>query len=97
MKELAASSFLKRCSNCGRSFRDVPDYMAQASSVPGGSGLKQARDDDGSISVELFRNCPCGSILMDFFSDRRDTSAFGQEQREGRSDFLGQLRATNKD
>jgi hypothetical protein len=45
-------------------------------------GLKSTADDDDQAIVELFRNCPCGSTLMDAFSDRRDISASGLKRRE---------------
>ncbi|MCK9987662.1 MAG: hypothetical protein AzoDbin1_04134, partial [Azoarcus sp.] len=36
---------------------------------------------DGQVIVELFRNCVCGSTLMDCFRDRRDTSEAGLRRR----------------
>lgn len=32
--------------------------------------------------MELFRNCSCGSTLMECFNDRRDTSNMGLKRRE---------------
>ncbi|MCC4114211.1 oxidoreductase [Aromatoleum toluclasticum] len=82
LRELAAGTFPKRCATCGRSYRDADDYIAQTQRVGSGrSGLKQAVDDDGQVIVELFRNCVCGSTLMDCFRDRRDTSEAGLRRR----------------
>lgn len=82
LRELAASAFPKHCPACGRSYRDAADYVAQTRRVAGGrSGLKQSLDDDGQVIVELFRNCVCGSTLMDAFRDRRDASEAGQRRR----------------
>lgn len=82
LQEVAADSFPKRCTMCGRKYRDVDDYIAQTKRVGSGrSGLKQSLDDDGRVIVELFRNCVCGSTLMDCFSDRRNTSEAGLRRR----------------
>jgi DNA-directed RNA polymerase subunit N (RpoN/RPB10) len=78
LQELAAGIFPKRCASCGRSFGDLDDYLRRTGRVANGSsGLKQSLDDNGQVIVELFRNCVCGSTLMDCFGDRRDTSAGG--------------------
>ncbi len=47
----------------------------------GHSGLKQGAAADDRPVVELFRNCVCGSTLMDLFADRRDTSQQGEARR----------------
>jgi len=90
LRALAESSFPKRCGTCGKVYDDVADYVTQTASIATDrSGLKQSRDDDGQTIIELFRNCTCGSTLMDFFSDRRDLSSAG-EQRRRRFDELVQ-------
>jgi hypothetical protein len=82
LQELAAGAFPKRCALCGRTYSSVEDYVTQTGRVGSGrSGLKQTFDDDGHVIVELFRNCVCGSTLMDCFTDRRDTSAAGLKRR----------------
>ena len=45
------------------------------------SGLKQSVDDENVVIVEAYRNCQCGSTLMDLFSDRRDASGAGEHRR----------------
>ncbi len=83
LKALVASAFPKTCRCCGRTFHDVADYVAQTAALPNGSaGFKQSQDEDGTIIVDLFRNCPCGSTLMDSFSNRRDNSAAGKARRQ---------------
>lgn len=47
----------------------------------GRSGLKQSVDDGGHVIVELFRHCVCGSTLMDCFTDRRDASETGKQDK----------------
>lgn len=78
---LAESSFPKRCNNCGRSYPDVASFIAQTRGIEGHSGLKAARGDAGESMVELYRNCVCGSTLLDFFNDRRDLTDEGATRR----------------
>jgi hypothetical protein len=82
LQEMAANAFPKQCASCGRRYENVNDYITQTGRVGSGrSGLKQTLDDDGEVIVELFRNCVCGSTLMDCFNNRRDHSSAGQRQR----------------
>ena len=68
LQALADSAFPKRCNNCGRTFDSVRDFIAETVSVRNGiSGAKASRGDDEEVIVELYRNCVCGSTLMDFF------------------------------
>jgi hypothetical protein len=83
LQALAASAFPKHCGYCGRVFATAQDFMQQTQSVRKDiSGLKQSFDDDSVAIVEAYRNCLCGSTLMDFFSDRRDISEAGARRRE---------------
>ena len=83
LQALAASAFPKHCGYCGRVFATAQDFMQQTQSVRKDiSGLKQSFDDDSVAIVEAYRNCLCGSTLMDFFSDRRDISESGARRRE---------------
>lgn len=93
LKALAASAFPKRCSNCGRVFESAEQFLRETSQIDQKrSGLKQSKDDNDVTIVEAYRNCPCGSTLMDFFSDRRDhTSKVGMERREKFGKLLDQL------
>ncbi len=83
LQALAESAFPKKCSTCGRTFETADQFIKETETVrPTVSGLKQTEDDDGSKIVELFRNCPCGSTLMDAFNDRRDLSENGEKRRK---------------
>jgi hypothetical protein len=98
LKALAETSFPKRCANCGAVYQDVNDYVTRTAPMSAvRSGLKQSRDDDGQTIVELFRNCTCGSTLIDFFSDRRDMSGTGGERRQRFADLLTYLASTGLD
>lgn len=81
LKALSDASFPKRCAFCGREYATVEAYVQETEDVAGQSGLKKAYDDDKPI-VELFRNCVCGSTLMDCFNDRRDISERGLRRRK---------------
>ena len=83
LKALAESSFPKRCNNCGATYQTAEEFIIKTQHIrPDHSGLKSSPDDDGSQIVELFRNCSCGSTLMDAFSDRRDLSEAGEARRQ---------------
>ncbi|MCW8918782.1 MAG: oxidoreductase [Gammaproteobacteria bacterium] len=82
LQELSAGAFPKVCANCGRVFEDLPQFLAETVPIARDrSGLKASVDDDEQPLVELFRNCPCGSTLMDFCRSRRDETADGQRRR----------------
>jgi len=95
LEALAETTFPKRCRCCGRSFTDVADYVAQTHAMPNGSeGLKQSLGDDGEVIVDLFRNCPCGSTLMDSFNNRRDTSQQGEARRQRFNELMSYLQSS---
>ncbi len=77
------SAFPKQCTTCGRRFETVEAFIRETRAVgQGHTGLKRAIDDAGQPVIELFRNCPCGSTLMDCFNDRRDLSNEGLKRRQ---------------
>jgi hypothetical protein len=80
LKALSESAFPKRCGNCGRVFETSEQYIRETEKVSD-SGLKESYDDDDTPILEVYRNCICGSTLMDFFSDRRDLSEKGLKRR----------------
>ena len=82
LRELAESSFPKKCPTCGRVFETAAEFVVQTQPVRvSHSGVKAAQDDNGVALLEIYRNCPCGSTLMDFFSERRDISEKGLMRR----------------
>ncbi|MEW5757364.1 MAG: oxidoreductase [Pseudomonadota bacterium] len=85
---LAATAFPKVCQSCGMRYETAEDYFAKTRAVgQSSSGLKHAEEDDGVYIVELFRNCVCGSTMLEFFNDRRDASEQGLRRRQ----IFGQL------
>lgn len=83
LKALSKTAFPRQCRACGRRFESPHDFIQQTKAVGSGvSGLKSARDESDRPIVELFRNCPCGSTLLDCFDDRRDLSEPGHRRRK---------------
>ena len=75
--------FPRTCSNCGREYQTEADFLEQTQNLRNGrSPFKEFEDDDGQVVLEVFRNCVCGSTLMDEFHSRRDNSPEGQRRRE---------------
>ena len=92
LRALAEASFPKRCAACGAVYEDVHDYVRSTAPISATrSGLKQSVGDDGQTIVELFRNCACGSTLMDAFGDRRDFSDAGARRRHRFTELLDYL------
>lgn len=92
LRALAESAFPKYCKNCGRNFESSEQFLRDTQDIRAGqSGLKQSWDDNEIPIVELFRNCPCGSTLMDYFSDRRDLSQANLQRREKFAKLIEQL------
>ncbi|MGZ3235955.1 MAG: hypothetical protein ACXU8A_01100 [Burkholderiaceae bacterium] len=92
LKLLAESAFPKHCKNCGRTFETAEAFLRETQQISQDrTGLKQSWDDNDVTIVEVYRNCPCGSTLMDFFSDRRDYSEAGLQRREKFEKLIVQL------
>ncbi len=82
LKALSESAFPKKCPSCGCLFQSAEEFIRKSQAIHGGSGLKSSVGDQDETIVELFRNCVCGSTLLDFFSERRDSSPEGLKRRE---------------
>lgn len=75
--------FPRQCNCCGRVYLTEAEFLQQTNDLNSGrSSLKQAEDENGQVIVEVYRNCVCGSTLMDEFQSRRDDSPEGQRKRE---------------
>lgn len=83
LRALAEAAFPKHCACCGRVFATAGEFIGQTRAMrQDASGLKQSFDDNNVAIVEVYRNCLCGSTLMDLFSDRRGTSEASQQRRQ---------------
>lgn len=92
LRSLAEASFPRRCKNCGREYLNAEEFIAATRQIRfDRSGLKQSEDDDGNLIVELFRNCACGSTMLENFYNRRDLSEAGKMRRARFDDLLSKL------
>jgi len=82
LKSITASAFPKTCTMCNKVYNNEEDFIKETSKINNQTGLKQSYDDDDQTIVELYRNCSCGSTLMNFFGNRRDVSEAGEKRRE---------------
>lgn len=83
LRALLDSTFPKTCASCGYVYISAEQFFIDTQDMPRGrSSLRSAIEDDGLILVEVFRNCRCGSTLMDEFGCRRDHSERGERQRQ---------------
>ncbi len=90
LQALSNLSFPKECATCGKRYETVDEFIFETQALTKSSGLKE-EEDGGQIIVELFRNCICGSTLMDEFGNRRDHSLAGIKRREKFSELLERL------
>ncbi len=96
LKALLEFAFPKTCKNCGHVYKTAEQFFAETLDMPSGrSSLKMTIEDDGAPIVEAFRNCRCGSTLMDEFGCRRDTSESGVQRRITFDRMLSLLLARN--
>ena len=92
LRELAESAFPKRCANCGREYQNAAEYLAATQPIRiDSSGLKLSHDDEGQAIVDLFRNCVCGSTLLESFRNRRNQSEEGIKGRMRFQDMVDKL------
>lgn len=95
LRQLADSAFPKRCKLCGREYQNAAEFLAATLPLRNdASGLKQTRDDNGQEIVELFRNCICGSTLLESYRSRRDTGDDAALRRSQFQEMVGKLVAT---
>jgi hypothetical protein len=88
---LEENSFPKKCETCGMIYHTVEEFTAKTVEINGRTGFKSSEGDEGEAVIELFRNCHCGSTLLDFFADRRDLSAKGDSRRKAFDKVLNHL------
>lgn len=92
LRSRGESAFPKTCRNCGRVYKTPDDFFTETGNInPEETGLRECLDDDDAVIIEAYRNCLCGSTLMDNFSDRRDMSPAGRRRRERFDEYLNYL------
>jgi hypothetical protein len=85
LRELSKTAFPRKCATCGRVYASLEEFINETRQLEGRTGLIEnagCPEEGDEPIVELYRNCVCGSTLMEFFSDRRDSSENGQRRRE---------------
>lgn len=82
LQSIANESFPRTCPNCKTEYLTQEDFIEKTQMIRGQSGLMESIDDDDNPIVELYRNCPCGSTMVEFFQERRDMSPAGLRRRE---------------
>ena len=98
LSALFESSFPKKCSSCGKVYQNSEEFLTETQNMPNGrSSLKEAMEDNGTTIVEVFRNCACGSTLMDEFNSRRDDSDQGTKRRQQFDRLLSILQSNGFD
>lgn len=94
LRQLADAAFPKRCKLCGREYQNSAEFLTATLPLrEDASGLKQTHGEDGQEIVELFRNCVCGSTLLESYWNRRDLSDSGIMRRKRFQDMVGRLTA----
>jgi len=91
LKSIIESAFPKKCPMCGKIYNNEKDFITETTRISNQTGLKQSYDDNEQAIVELYRNCSCGSTLMNFFGDRRDNGETGEKRRNRFGELLSYL------
>ena len=87
---LYMSKFPKCCATCGREFPTRESYLQATLELAKGAVVNRA-------GVQEYRNCVCGSTLMVWTKDRRDTTPFGVQRRELFDTCLAKLKGLSPD
>jgi len=97
------ASFPKVCAVFGKSYNSSEEYCSQTAIVSGTQDLRFVDDEEDGRFLELFRNCTCGSTLLECFKDRRQSDSrrkiFGELMallvEEGRTDNEARVELLN--
>lgn len=89
LKAQSELSFPKICNTCCNRYENIEEFIDQTETIRQSSGLKEDLDDEDSVIVGLFRNCTCGSTLMDEFTDRRNLTKSGLARRKKFGKIIG--------
>lgn len=81
LQSLSGQSFPKTCRTCGKVYASEFQFFNETSLVPASDRTIREISDEDDIYLEVFRNCSCGSTLMEYFSSRRDLSEKGIRKR----------------
>ncbi|WP_210395886.1 hypothetical protein [Motiliproteus sediminis] len=93
LQQLSATAFPKRCANCGAIYASPEEFVQHTDTPVTGRSVKAVDDEEEGRFLELYRNCRCGSTLMDLFSDRRMDQPQSNVSRACFERLLRQLQA----
>ncbi len=83
LQAIADDSFPRTCPRCGKVFNSAEDFLVrETQGLHNSTGLRSSHDEEDKIVVEVYRNCPCGSTMVEFFRERRDMTELGIKRRE---------------
>lgn len=92
---LTNQAFPKVCRKCQKVYRDEFEFFSETLPVPHVRSEIRAVEDDPDepedFYLEVYRNCKCGSTLMERFHSRRDMSPAGMERRKAFEDMVDVL------
>ena len=98
LRSLSRDSFPRKCPKCSKVFASEEDFLGKETRpVYDCSGLRQTRDECDRPMVEVFRNCTCGSTLLELFKERRDRSSAGKRMRKKFGQLLALLQSAGID
>lgn len=81
LRQLTRGTFPKQCSGCSKIYYTLEQFLDETQRVRNSSGLISSIDEEDNTVVEVYRNCSCGSTLMDLCHDRRDSTEAGLKRR----------------
>jgi hypothetical protein len=92
LRILAESSFPRECGYCGKRYESAEQFLEQTKGTyTSPSGLTESVDDDDHPTVEAYRNCSCGSTLVEVFDNRRGNTQEDCLRRKKFSEVLETL------
>ncbi|MCB1615455.1 MAG: hypothetical protein KDI30_05520 [Pseudomonadales bacterium] len=81
---LEPDSFPKTCPMCNTVYSDEIDFFERTHSLPHvNSDIRPVEDEnaDPQVYLEIYRNCNCGTTLMELFHCRREQTASENRKR----------------
>lgn len=82
LKSLIQYSFPVECTNCGRAYATLDQYLSQSKVLLQRRSRVTWFDHNDNSFTDIHRNCQCGSRLRVVINERRDKSESGIRKRE---------------
>lgn len=83
---LSSAAFPKTCTNCFKVYEDELQFLVETEAIPHtGRNIREVKGelayDEPEEFIEVYRNCCCGTTMMEYFHSRRNLSQEGIRQR----------------